>query len=66
MTIGILNYYNNGIPKIFCVLSNKFFSSNSNYYRKLVVFINLGLANKISTITVKRKNTDMPDMAMYL
>lgn len=66
MTIGILSYYNNGISIIFRVFSNKLPSSHSNYYRKLVLFINLGLANKISTITVKRKNTDMPDMSMYV
>lgn len=54
-----------GSKKCF-VSSNKSFSSNSNYYRKFVVFINLGLANKLSTITVKGKNKDMPDMAMYL
>lgn len=33
------------MPLVFCVLSNKLFSSNSNYYRKLVIFIYLGLAN---------------------
>lgn len=34
--------------------------------QKACGFINFGLANKVSTIPVKRENTDMPDMAMYL